>query len=219
MFLTDPINQEQEIVLHLPDFSPDNVEALIGFLYGKVPEISSSEEIFKSLAMDRPIIELEVEVSSNPLPLDANVESNPGELFGHYNGSYMEASDIETAEILIDNSNNNNYVAEGEDSKTGAGQQLLCPICDSVVFAGESLDSHMKTDHPVCGVCQVQFLRPQDLAHHRPVHPQCGVCGESVLDLAALEEHEEREHGVIRNALNITATIDLSESASEDLGK
>ena len=215
MFLTDPINQEQEIVLHLPDFNPEDVEALVGFLYGKVPEISSSEELFKSLSMDRPIVELEVEVSSNPL--DANVEANPGELFGRYNGSYIEANDIETAEILIDTSNNNYVFEESEESKTG--HQLLCPICDSVVFAGGSLDSHMKSDHPVCGVCQVQFLRPQDLAYHWPVHPQCGVCGESVLDWAALEEHEEREHGVIRNALNITATIDLSESVSEELGK
>jgi len=214
IFLTDPINQEQEIVLHLPDFSPEDVEALIGFLYGKVPEISSGEEIFKSLSMDRPIVELEVEVSSNPL--DANVEANPGELFGHFNGSYMEATDIETAEILIDTSNNNFMVDEGEESKSG--QRLLCPICDSVVFAGGSLDAHLKTEHPVCGVCQVQFLRPQDLAAHWPVHPQCGVCGESVLDWAALDEHEEREHGVIRDALNITATIDLSEAVSEDLG-
>jgi len=107
VFLSDPINQEQEIVLHLPDFNPEDVEALVGFLYGKVPEISSAEDIFKSLAMDRPIVELEVEVTSNPL--DATLEANPGELFGNYSGNYMGARDIETAEVFIDN---NNYMVE-----------------------------------------------------------------------------------------------------------
>ena len=58
VFLSDPIHQEQEIVLHLPDFIPEDVEALVGFLYGKVPEITSAKEIFKSLAMDRPIVYL-----------------------------------------------------------------------------------------------------------------------------------------------------------------
>ena len=56
VLLSDAINQEQEIVLFLPDFKPQDVEALVGFLYGKVPEISSAEEVFKSLAMDRPIV-------------------------------------------------------------------------------------------------------------------------------------------------------------------
>ena len=82
----------------MPDFNPEDVEALVGFLYGKVPEISSAEDIFKSLAMDRPIVELEVEVTRHPL--DANLEANPGELFGNYSGNYMGARDIETAEVL-----------------------------------------------------------------------------------------------------------------------
>ena len=138
MFLSDPINQEQEIVLHLPDFKPEDVEALVGFLYGKVPEISSAEEIFKSLAMDRPIVELEVEVTSNTL--DPNMDANPGELFGNYNGNYMAAGDIEMAEVLIDN---NNYMGD-EESKSGP--QLLCPICDAVVIAVDNLETHMKTE-------------------------------------------------------------------------
>ena len=65
VFLSDPIDQEQEIVLHLPDFNPEDVEALVRFLYGKFSEITSAEEIFKSLSMDRPIVELEIEDTSN----------------------------------------------------------------------------------------------------------------------------------------------------------
>ena len=210
VFLSDPINQEQEIVLHLPDFNPEDVEALVGFLYGKVPEISSAEEVFKSLAMDRPIVELEVEVTSNTL--DPNMDANPGELFGNYNGNYMMASDIETAEVFIDN---NNYMG---DEEAKSGPQVLCPIRD-VVTAADSLEAHMKTEHPICGVCNVQFLRPQDLANHWLLHPQCGVCGESVLDWAELEKHQRGHTGVIRDALNITANVDLGETMSEDLGK
>jgi len=208
VFLTDPISQEQEIILHVPDFSQEDVEALLEFLYGKVPEITRAEDLFRSLVMDRPIVELEVEVNSSPL--NANMEANPGELFGNYQGPYMEAGDIESAEVLIDN--NNFMVDEGK-----SGQEHLCPICDGVMPAGASLDEHMSTDHPVCGVCNVQFLRAQDLADHWPLHPQCGVCGESVLDWAGLEVHE-RGHGVFRDALNITANVDLGEAVSGDLG-
>ena len=193
----------------MPDFKPEDVEALVGFLYGKVPEISSAdaEEIFKSLAMDRPIVELEVEVTSNTL--DPNMDANLGELFGNYNGNYMAAGDIEMAEVFIDN---NNYMGD-EESKSGP--QVLCPICD-IVTAADSLEAHMKTEHPTCGVCGVQFLRPQDLANHWPLHPQCGVCGGSVLDWAELEKHQRGHIGVIRDALNITANV---ETMSEDLGK
>ena len=161
----------------MPDFDLEEVEALLGFLYGKFPEISSSEEVFKSLAMDCPILELEVEVTSNSLPV------NPGELFSNY----VEASDIETAEVLIDN---NNYLGDGE-GEGGLTQ---------------------------CRVCSLQFLRHQDLADHWPLHPQCGVCGESVLDWAELEKHE-RSHRVMRDALNITANLDLGVLCSGDLGK
>merc|ERR1719480_414785 len=157
--------------------------------------------------MDRPIVELEVEVTSKPL--DANMEANPGELFGNYTG----ARDIETAEVFI---YNNNYMVEGgEESKIGP--QLLCPICDSVVFTEGSLDAHMTTEHPVCRVCNVQFLRPKDLADHWSLHPQCGVCGESLLDWAELEEHQRGHTGVISDTLNITANVDLGETVSVDL--
>ena len=88
-----------------------------------------------------------------------------------------------------------------------------------MVIAGDNLEAHMKTEHPICGVCSVQFLRPQDLANHWPLHPQCGVCGESVLDWAELEKHQRGHTGVISDALNITANVDLGETMSEDLGK
>ena len=124
----------------------------------------------------------------------------------------MVAGDIETAEVFIDN---NNYIGD-EESKSGP--QVLCPIC-GIVTAADSLEAHMKTEHPTCGVCGVQFLRPQDLANHWPLHPQCGVCGGSVLDWAQLEKHQRGHTGVIRDALNITANVDLGETMSEDLGK
>ena len=147
----------QDCVLHLPDFSTQDVRILLDFLYGKLSLSASSRDLFKALDME-----------GSPLVNTANVgnrdESSPHPLvstglFGDYadGDSIVVPSDIETAEVLIDN---NNFLTADE-----CYQNLFCMLCNNGFTNEASLRDHLK-QHPQCAACGIQFLRPGDLEEH-----------------------------------------------------
>ena len=69
------------------------------------------------------------------------------------------------------------------------------------------LTSHFK-QHPVCNLCNIQFVREIDLLQHVSTHPQCGVCGEQLLDQLQLEIHE-KSHSNLNDPFGIPCNISI----------
>ena len=130
-------NTRGDTCLVLPDFTGNDVHLMLNFLYGKLTSIDQAQDLFKCVVFGNKSCSQNNVSSNNGVKSEApalQVEDFSSEQYfvDYILGRSNDYTDIETAEVLIDN---NNYDA-GADSK-----ELFCVLCNKEAMSVTQLQA------------------------------------------------------------------------------